>query len=310
MSKPSDAGAWLKTHPRLRVQLGLLDLDAYVLINKIWLWCQDTGSNGGGHGRVHVDDLHAACDRIITPARITKALTRLERPQISHRDGTQSPLWLAVVDGWVVMPVWWLDDNPGPEIWNDEHARARLARNKALGRMPELCERIKTRDRSLCRYCGVRVRWGANNSDQGGTYDHVDPDGENKLSDVVVACRRCNGRKKDRTPEQWIEDDPAGGLSLLPAGTTAVQAAACREARAGPEPVEPGSDPGSTGVRPGSDRLSRPRASPDRDRPGSNRGRTATGPASTRTAPRTRTGKARAGQPSSPSDQDLGEVQT
>ena len=262
--KPSDAGAWLKTHPRLRVKLATLGIDAYVLLNKIWLYCQDAGNTG----RLPVDEVAAACDRLLPAGRISKALAELERPVMTHKDGSTSPLWLLVDAGTIVMPAWWLDDNPGPEVWNDDTARSRLARNKRLLRMPELCEKIKHRDRNLCRYCGRRVKWGANNSDIGGTYDHIDPDEDNTLSNVVVACRRDNGRKNDRTPDQWIEEDPVQGLSLLPAGTTADQAPGVHAARAGP-------NPGSTGVRPRSDRSSRSHASPDRVEPGSNRDRTA-----------------------------------
>lgn len=80
--------------------------------------------------------------------------------------------------------------------------RLRWRRAKALARDRLLCERIVERDRNLCRYCAVRVNWKDRRGPNGGTYDHVDPDGDNSLGNVVVACRRCNARKKNRTPDE------------------------------------------------------------------------------------------------------------
>lgn len=275
MAKPSDAGAWLKTHPRLRVKLAVLSIDEYVLLTKIWLYCQDAGNRG----RLHVDELPAACDRLLTPSRISKALAGLHRYTQTHDDGTVTALWLDIDGDHVQMPEWWCKENPGPHVWNDDVLRWRHLRNKELWspKCADLREKVRHRDRNLCRYCGLRVTWGANNADHGGTHDHVDPDEGNTLSNVVVACRRCNGRKKDRTPEQWIAADPAEGLSLLPQGTTADQVSTVR-ARAGP----PDS---SSRVRPKSNHSGSSRARPDRVEPKPNPSRTATDPASTRPIP-------------------------
>lgn len=78
--------------------------------------------------------------------------------------------------------------------------RLRWRRGKALLRDRDLCERVVTRDRGMCRYCGVVVNWKDRKGATGGTYDHVDPHGWNEFDNVVVACRRCNGVKRDRTP--------------------------------------------------------------------------------------------------------------
>jgi 5-methylcytosine-specific restriction endonuclease McrA len=51
------------------------------------------------------------------------------------------------------------------------------------------------RDESTCQYCGR----GAEN------VDHIHPrsrGGPHEWENVVAACRRCNSRKKDRTPEE------------------------------------------------------------------------------------------------------------
>jgi 5-methylcytosine-specific restriction endonuclease McrA len=87
--------------------------------------------------------------------------------------------------------------------------RATWTRKQALFRDPELRQAVRARDRDLCRYCGVRVRWNDRKGSGGGTYDHVDPNGPNALTNLVVCCRGCNAAKSDRTPEQ-------AGMTLRP----------------------------------------------------------------------------------------------
>jgi hypothetical protein len=93
-----------------------------------------------------------------------------------------------------------------------------------------------------------------------GTIDHVDPfdylsgpakDG-NSMKNCVVACNDCNGAKGQRTPEQWVEEDPVEGRPLMPApgsykpGATKPDQAQTRPS-SGPE-----SGPPSRGARLGS----------------------------------------------------------
>ena len=73
-----------------------------------------------------------------------------------------------------------------------------------------LTRAVRARDGDACRYCGKTVRWEDRKGPDGGTYDHIDPDGPNNPDNLVVACRSCNGRKGRRTPER-------AGLSLLTA---------------------------------------------------------------------------------------------
>jgi hypothetical protein len=136
-----------------------------------------------------------------------------------------------------------------------EHLR--WLRDNDLRHNRRLCEQIQRRDRDLCRYCGgaagepgVLVKWADHRSDRGGTYDHVDPwceDGfrsyGNTLENVVTACKQCNGRKKDRTPEQWVA---AGGRPLLP-----------------PPGADPTADPIPIGSGPDGDPTSRARGAQD-----------------------------------------------
>lgn len=55
---------------------------------------------------------------------------------------------------------------------------------------------VQIRDRYSCQYCGVS---------QDLTIDHVVPlsrGGRTTWENVVTACRKCNGRKGSRTPEE------------------------------------------------------------------------------------------------------------
>lgn len=153
----------------------------------------------------------------------------------------------------------WAEYQPSREEANEPLERIRWRRKQALKKDRSLCEAIVARDRGMCRYCGVRVNWQDRRGPSGGTYDHVDPDGDNSLANVVVACRRCNGRKKDRTPheagivllpEPEPYQAPSGSLGAgsdpVPSGSTRGSA---REAV--PEPGRTGSDlVGSTLVEP------------------------------------------------------------
>lgn len=54
---------------------------------------------------------------------------------------------------------------------------------------------VLKRDNFTCAYCG----------NAGSTYDHVFPKsrgGENTWLNLVAACTDCNGKKRDRTPEE------------------------------------------------------------------------------------------------------------
>ncbi|HRK57248.1 MAG TPA: HNH endonuclease, partial [Burkholderiaceae bacterium] len=59
--------------------------------------------------------------------------------------------------------------------------------------------RLFLRDRHLCAYCGRLF------SDNELTIEHIPPlsqGGRHHWTNVVTACRACNGRKGGRTPEQ------------------------------------------------------------------------------------------------------------
>jgi len=65
--------------------------------------------------------------------------------------------------------------------------------------------KLFARDRNICAYCGGHFR------DEDLTREHIRPFAQNGLDtwmNVVTACRPCNHRKSNRTPEQ-------AGMSLL-----------------------------------------------------------------------------------------------
>lgn len=100
--------------------------------------------------------------------------------------------------------------------WNDYAGRLLEQREKQRRRRElyadmSLTRAVRARDGDRCRYCGKVVDWKDKKGENGGTYDHVDPDGPNTVDNIVVACRGCNSRKRNRTPEE-------AGISLLPVG--------------------------------------------------------------------------------------------
>ncbi|MEW1964652.1 HNH endonuclease [Micrococcus sp. NPDC078436] len=62
----------------------------------------------------------------------------------------------------------------------------------------ELTVPVRLRDGDGCRWCGKTVAWRDRKSGRGATYDHVHPgQGAASPEDLVVACRACNGARKD-----------------------------------------------------------------------------------------------------------------
>lgn len=125
----------------------------------------------------------------------------------------------------------------------DAVKRQRETRRKALNRDKALVAQIRTRDRDLCRFCGVACLDSSGPDKKSAlvrTLDHLDPWGGNTLTNVVVACKRCNGWKNERTVEAWLAEEgpwsptnPGGARGLLKAGT-----------RSDADPADPTADQG------------------------------------------------------------------
>jgi 5-methylcytosine-specific restriction endonuclease McrA len=182
--------------------------------------------------------------RWTTPARLRKhAAWLVDR-------GLWEPAEKGRETGWIFHD--WTDQNPTEEETTTDLGRLRWQRKNALKKDRQLREQVVARDRGMCRYCGIRVNWKDRRGTAGGTYDHVDPDGENTLENVVVACRRCNGIKKDRTPDEAL-------MPLLPVPAPYAQDLAPdldRSQNGSGSDQEPptrgGAEPGRSRVGPGS----------------------------------------------------------
>jgi 5-methylcytosine-specific restriction endonuclease McrA len=83
--------------------------------------------------------------------------------------------------------------------------RSKLAKHKTRGIPPLNNRELFLRDGHMCMYCGTEL------STYHLTRDHVVPmsrGGEDRWSNVVTACKGCNTRKGNRTPEE-------AGVALL-----------------------------------------------------------------------------------------------
>ncbi|HYQ67771.1 HNH endonuclease [Actinophytocola sp.] len=96
-----------------------------------------------------------------------------------------------------------LDRNPSRSEVDVQRAK------KAELRNAKLKQAVRDRDRDMCRYCGKHCAHSDRTSDDGLTFDHVDPEVADGINNLVVACRGCNNRKNKRTPEQ-------ADMALLP----------------------------------------------------------------------------------------------
>lgn len=146
----------------------------------------------------------------MTDGRITKGalpllLVQSGAKKSSVADLVEAGLWIERDNGWEVHD--FLRFNPSKEQVLAE--RRSGSRRQALHNDGELKHLIRLRDGDRCRYCGQKVNWRDRKGSHGGTYDHIDPEGENTAENVVVACRGCNAKKGHRTPE-------AAGMNLLP----------------------------------------------------------------------------------------------
>jgi 5-methylcytosine-specific restriction endonuclease McrA len=72
-----------------------------------------------------------------------------------------------------------------------------VAKNLAMVRYSR--RNILARDKSTCQYCGKHC------TGKDATLDHVVPKsrgGKSNWTNIVLACRKCNGKKDNRTPEE------------------------------------------------------------------------------------------------------------
>lgn len=134
----------------------------------------------------------------LTDGHIPRSMVRVIGTAAEAKRLVAAGLWIPIEDGYAFHE--W--EKYQPSRADVTANRASNVRRQALSRDVELREAIRLRDDDHCRYCGQRVVWKDRRGTAGGTYDHIDPTGENTLDNLVVACRGCNSRKGGRTPRQ------------------------------------------------------------------------------------------------------------
>lgn len=127
------------------------------------------------------------------------------RPLQAAKAMVEANLWEAVVGGYQIHDY----HEYNPTAADVKADREWDRRRKELYANPALVNSIKQRDQHCCRYCGVPVTWTDRRGPMGGQFDHVEPRGANTPENIVVACRKCNNKKNNRTPEE-------AGMPLLP----------------------------------------------------------------------------------------------
>lgn len=198
--------AWLEIHqalPNHRKTLNAadaLDISPVHMMGHLitfWLWALDNAPSGR---------LDGISSRVIARA--------------AQWEGDSEIFFKALVDaGWIdkkedgyEIHDW--SEYAGKLIQRREEEKEYKKRQHALYGDMRLIKAVRERDGDYCRYCGKTVNWKDRKGADGGTYDHIDPDGDNSVENIVVACRACNSKKGGRTPEQ-------AGMVLLPPKTEA-----------------------------------------------------------------------------------------
>lgn len=193
---------WLKVDDKLHDHLkvhALLErgqLEALGLWVVAGSWCGDQMSDGliSGYvlGRFAPTNWQTLAEQLVDVG-LWEAVPETDRPQFQFHD-------------------WDIYNDTREEIEADRLA-AKI--RKELYADPDLVTAIKKRDKDRCRYCGCRVKWNDRRSLGGGTFDHIKPivdGGTNTIENVVVCCRRCNGKKGKKTLR-------AAGMKLLKPGS-------------------------------------------------------------------------------------------
>lgn len=68
--------------------------------------------------------------------------------------------------------------------------------------------RLIERDGMLCHYCGQELSWdNSSYRPDGLSVDHIIPlkkGGSSRMENLVLACRRCNGKKSTKDYDEFI----------------------------------------------------------------------------------------------------------
>lgn len=180
--------SWVKLDDGFFSNRKVRSVSATAALFDIASFCFCAQSENDGHVLTGDVQMIAAMVRVRSPAKYVKELV-------------QVGLWDVEPGGYNVHD--FLEYNPS-------HAelieKRRVANERSEMRADaSLMGRIRARDNSACRYCGRQVNWKDRRGELGGTYDHVIPmskGGPSTYGNVVVACRACNSKKRDKTLEE------------------------------------------------------------------------------------------------------------
>ncbi len=91
----------------------------------------------------------------------------------------------------------WQIHSPSLVMYVPKHIRLKITSRERMWKVPPVNRReVLRRDRHSCQYCGNSKHL---------TLDHVIPrsrGGQHTWNNVVAACKQCNSKKGDRTPQE------------------------------------------------------------------------------------------------------------
>lgn len=196
-------------HPKIRA-LGNAETD--LLWQKAGVGCSK--SKTGGLIAPADLELYAFLAYARTPAKLRRATQKLVEVKLWHdattvKDCSRCMAALADMDldelpAGAFLIHDWQDCNPSKRAEDDDVTKFKQRRDRQLKDWTVRRAEVLARDGEWCRYCAVRTT--SKKYDQKSALrrviDHVDPMGSNALGNLATACNRCNGRKKDRLPDE------------------------------------------------------------------------------------------------------------
>jgi hypothetical protein len=189
----------------------------------LWSGCLVHCGDEGTDGLISDDMVDDVADELhIKPSELERAIAALVEVGLWHSKDTAKACKVCRAIVRRVEPAGFYvhdfaDWNPTEDQSMIPIEKLRWKRAQALKHDRALCEAIQTRDGGRCCYCDIEVDWRDRRGARGGTYDHLlpnlfEPNWGNTMENVATCCRKCNGEKKNRTPEEWLA---AGGRPLL-----------------------------------------------------------------------------------------------